>query len=285
MRATRSRQPVIAGFAVLILVPGCWAGTVNFASISGNCIAAKSVTAVGTLAFVSDPPTTCPPIQVGVNNYDLNETASAAASSGSLRISGAGIDAGLNTGVSALASYTDAFVITGPISGPGTLYLLFATSFGNAILDGGLHGQFAPSIGTGGVSFHCFDFDCPAGPTKVEFALPFTYGVPFAFTISLSAEAIAEEDFGFGDSVNLLAMQAGPGDTISEVPEPASSELIFVGLAVFVTMAAVGWRAGAAHTRSGATEVAGPSTMYPKPQMLTANRSSLAAPCLRVTFD
>jgi hypothetical protein len=249
MPATCSRKAVVAGFASLFMVPGCWAGTVNFASISGNCITAKSVTTVGAVALVSDPPTTCPPIQVGVNFYDFNENASASASSGSLRITGGGIDAGIETGVSALASYTDAFVITGPISGLGTLYLLFATSFDNGILDGGLHGQFAPSIGTGGVSFHCFDFDCPTGPTRVEFALPFTYGVPFAFTISLSAEAIAEESFGFGDSVNLLAMQAGPGDTISELPEPASWELILGGLAISVTMAAIGSRRRTGRTR------------------------------------
>lgn len=238
MRGIGFGRAVVTGIAAFMLIPDCRGNEISFASISGLCIPASSATSLGGPASVSAPSTACPPPQVGVVNYDY-ERGSALASDGLLQIMGEGTDSGYDTGVNALASYTQEVLVIGPDSGSGTLYLLFATRLNDdGDGEGTLHGQFAPSVGTGGIVFHCGGngLDCPVEPTTIEFALPFTYGVPFAYTISLSNGGESEESLIFNDSALLTSMQAGPLDTIEFVPEPRSLGLMLIGLTILVTM-------------------------------------------------
>jgi hypothetical protein len=226
MRARYFGQAAVTGIVALVLVPGCRADSINIASVSGLCIPSMSVTSAGTPAVAGGEFQTCGPS----SPYEDTEMASAEASAGLLQISGYGIVAEGTTSVTALASYSEEIVVTGPESGSGTLLMSFETAFDVSILDGSLSGQLS-----GGVSFECFTADfpiCPVLPTTVELALPFTYGVPFTYTISLSAQGTSGESFRFMDSATLTEMEAGPLDTISSVPEPTNFGLMLVGLTV-----------------------------------------------------
>jgi hypothetical protein len=195
----RNFAQAVAGIATLV-IPGCRADSINVASISGMCIPSLSVTSFGPPVSVFESQTCFP------NSVDDREMASADASAGSLRISGEGIVSENATGVSALASYSEEIVVTGPESGSGTLLISFATTFTGSPNTGFVNTQFAPSFGSGGVSFQCSGGGppCSVPPTVVDFAIPFTYGVPFGYTISFSAQAESGESFQFSDSAILM---------------------------------------------------------------------------------
>jgi hypothetical protein len=221
MGATYFAQAVVAGMAALVLIPGCRADSINFASVSGLCIPSLSVTSAGATAVAGEFQT-CGPL----SPYEDMEMASAEASAGLLQVSGHGLVAEGTTSVTAVASYSEEIVVTGPESGSGSLLMSFETAFDVSIIDGSLTGQLS------GVSFECSTVDfpiCPVLPTTVDFAIPFTYGVPFTYTISLSAQGTSGESFQFMDSATLTEMEAGPLDTITSVPEPANLGLMLVG--------------------------------------------------------
>ncbi len=225
----------VLGISALFLIPACRADSF-FASISGECIgppgSSLSMTSTVAPAAVSGGGL-CPPFSPLINFYST-DSVRASSSLGLLEVAGSGQDQGDPASVSAVASYSDLALVTGPESGSGTLFLSFATSFAVGVSDGNVSAQF------GGFSLGCADFPpCPfqEGPTVV-FALDFTYGTPFEYTISLSASGIAEEDFNFSDSASLTSAETGnPMDTVSlGVPEPASLALIAVGLAILAIM-------------------------------------------------
>jgi hypothetical protein len=233
MRVRRYRPAIVTGIAALVLIPGCRGDLLNIASVSGLCIPSMSVTSVGTPASVGEGQT-CPP--GGSDAFDT-ESASAGASAGSLEVSGRGLAFDAGTSVQTFASYSEEIVVTGPESGSGALLLSFETSFGGGFATGSLNVQFASS-GSGGESWQCSGGGppCLVPPTVVDFAIPFTYGVPFTYTISLSALGRSGDSFQFMDSATLTEIEAGPLDTISSVPEPANVGLMLVGLTVLVTI-------------------------------------------------
>lgn len=109
------------------------------------------------------------------------EHATASAALGSLSVSGGGDSYVAEMDAVTSATYSQVLSITGPISGEGTLYLLYSFTFG-AMLDQGYRPtalNFWPSIGSGGVSILCAETNCPQSTDAIEFAIPFTYGVPF----------------------------------------------------------------------------------------------------------
>ena len=226
----------VLGIAALFFIPACRADSF-FASISGECIASPPGSSLSLTSTVAPASVgvggLCPPFSRLIDFYST-DSASAFSSLGLLEVAGSGQDQGNPSSVSAIASYSDEALVTGPESGPGTLFLSFATSFAVGVSDGVVSAQF------GGFSLGCGDFPpCPfeESPTVV-FALDFTYGTPFEYTISLSASGMAEEDFDFNDSASLTSAETGnPMDTVSlGVPEPASFALIVVGLAALAIM-------------------------------------------------
>jgi hypothetical protein len=229
MRVTHGRRMVLVGIAAVVLISGCRADSLNFASVNGGCVPGSSITTIG-IASVSHFET-CPPMPVSVSEHD---SASATASEGFLQVMGFAIDAGEgDASASALASYTQQILVTGPESGSGTLLLTFATSFTGSTADAVVRDNFAPSIGTGGISLTCgLDDFCP-GPTTVEFAVPFIYGAPFELTISLRGSGGGEGSLQFNGSATFTSAQAGAQDTVvSGLPEPASWGMLAGGLAV-----------------------------------------------------
>ena len=71
----------------------------------------------------------------------------------------------------------------------------------------------------------------PSSTTTAEYAMPFTYGAPFSYTVSMWASGVASDSFRFDDSVSLTAIQTSPDTSITEAPEPT----IFLGITVLGT--------------------------------------------------
>jgi hypothetical protein len=233
MRATHGCRAVFVGIAAVIMISGCRADSLNFASVDGGCVPGSSMTSTGG-AFVSHTET-CPLMPISAAEHD---SASATASEGFLQVTGVGINEGFDADFSAHATYSQQILITGPESGSGILLLLFATSFTGQTGDSGVSVNFATSSGAGGVVFNCgLDGNCPGGPATVEFTVPFTYGAPFGLTVSLSTSAGAEESLNFSDSATFASAQAGVQDTVLlGVPEPADWGMFVLGLAVLIAV-------------------------------------------------